>query len=331
MTAAFVLAQDVHLAHELGVGLDGTGLSQNLAALDVGLGNAAQQAARVITGLNVIQGLVEHLHGGDDGGALLVGQTNDLDGLAGLQLAALHTAGSHGAAAGDGEHVLNGHQEGHVGLTVGSGDIAVNSVHQLLDAGVLGGVGVGTLADQSVQGGALDDGDVVAGELVEAEGLTDLHLHQLQQLLVIDLIALVQEDDDGGHAHLTGQQDMLLGLGHGAVGGGDDQDGAVHLRSAGDHVLDIVGVARAVNVSVVTGIGLILHVGGVDGNAALALLGSLVDAGVVGVVSLALESQELGDGGGQSGLAVVNVADGADVDMGLASFKLLLGHWKNPP
>ena len=50
MTAAFVLAQDVHLAHELGVGLDGTGLSQNLAALDVGLGNAAQQAARVITG-----------------------------------------------------------------------------------------------------------------------------------------------------------------------------------------------------------------------------------------------------------------------------------------
>jgi hypothetical protein len=28
---------------------------------------------------------------------------------------------------------------------------------------------------------------------------------------------------------------------------------------------------------------------------------------------------------------VVNVADGADVDMGLASFKLLLGHWKNPP
>ena len=113
------------------------------------------------------------------------------------------------------------------------------------------------------------------------------------------------------------------GLSHGAVGGGDDQDGAVHLSSAGDHVLDIVGVARAVNVSIVTLVGLILHVGGVDGDAALALLGSLVDAGVVLVLSLALQSQILGDGGGQGGLAVVNVADGADVDMGLGALKLL--------
>ena len=116
---------------------------------------------------------------------------------------------------------------------------------------------------------------------------------------------------------------MLLGLSHGAVGGGDDQDGAVHLSSAGDHVLDIVGVARAVNVSIVTLVGLILHVGGVDGDAALALLGSLVDAGVVLILSLALQSQILGDGGGQGGLAVVNVADGADVDMGLGTLELL--------
>ncbi len=331
MTTAFVLAQDVHLAHELGVGLDGAGLSQNLTALDIGLGNAAQQAARIVAGLDVIQGLVEHFHGGNDGGALLVGQTNDLDSLAGLQLAALHTTGSHGAAAGNGEHVLNGHQEGHVGLAVGSGDIAVNSVHQLLDAGVLGSGSVGALADQGVQSGTLDDGDVVAGELVEAQSLADFHLHQLQQLLIVHLITLVQEHNDGGHAYLTGQQDVLLGLGHGAVSGSDDQDRAIHLGSTGNHVLDIVGVARAVNVSIVTGVRLILHVGGVDGDAALALLGSLVDAGVVGVVSLALESQELGDSGGQGGLAVVNVADRADVDMGLASLKLLLSHWEFPP
>mgnify|MGYP002508224523 CR=1 FL=1 len=30
VTAAFILAQDVHLAHKLGVGLDGAGLAQNL-------------------------------------------------------------------------------------------------------------------------------------------------------------------------------------------------------------------------------------------------------------------------------------------------------------
>ena len=117
---------------------------------------------------------------------------------------------------------------------------------------------------------------------------------------------------------------MLTGLGHGAVGGGDDQDRAVHLGSTGDHVLDIVGVARAVNVGIVTVVGLILHVSGVDGDAALSLLGGLVDAGVILELSLALQSQVLGDGSGQGGLAVVNVTDGADVDMGLGSFKLLL-------
>ena len=72
-----------------------------------------------------------------------------------------------------------------------------------------------------------------------------------------------------------------LGLSHGAVGGSDNQDGAVHLSSAGDHVLDIVGVARAVNVSIVTRLGLILDVSGVDGDTTLALLGSLIDAGVI--------------------------------------------------
>ena len=41
---------------------------------------------------------------------------------------------------------------------------------------------------------------------------------------------------------LAGQQDVLARLGHGAVGGADHQDGAVHLGGAGDHVLDVVGV-----------------------------------------------------------------------------------------
>src|SRR5699024_6607878 len=138
-------------------------------------------------------------------------------------------------------------------------------------------------------------------------------------------------DHDGGHAHLTGQQDVLTGLSHGAVGGGDDQDSTVHLSGAGDHVLDIVGVARAVDVGVVTLVGLILHMGGVDGDAALPLLGGLVDHVVGLVLSLAGEGQVLGDGSGQSGLAVVNVADGADVDVGLSSLKFLLGHLGNPP
>ena len=55
MTAALVLGQDVDLALELGVGMNGAGLGQNLAALDVGLGDAAQQGADVVAGLGVVQ------------------------------------------------------------------------------------------------------------------------------------------------------------------------------------------------------------------------------------------------------------------------------------
>ena len=328
MTATLVLGQNVHLTNELGVGMNGTGLGQNLTTLDLGLSHATQQSADVVASLSVVQKLVEHLDTGNGGLTLLVGQTNDLDLLVQVQHATLHTTGSNGTTAGDGEHVLDGHQEGHILLAVGGGDPLVNSVHQLLDAGILRSVGIGGLGDQGVQSGTTDDGGVIAGEAVEVQQLTDLHLHQLQQLLIVHLVALVQEHQHRGHVHLTGQQQVLTSLSHGAVGGSDDQDSAVHLGSTGDHVLDIVGVTRAVHVSIVTLGRLILDVGGVDGDTTLTLLGSLIDGRVVGVLSTALQRQVLGDGSGQSGLTMVDVTDGADVNMGLVSLKFLLGHLK---
>ena len=58
MTAAFFLGQDVNLAGELGQGLDGAGLSQNLATLDAGTLNTTQQSADVVASLSVVQQLV---------------------------------------------------------------------------------------------------------------------------------------------------------------------------------------------------------------------------------------------------------------------------------
>jgi hypothetical protein len=87
-----------------------------------------------------------------------------------------------------------------------------------------------------------------------------LELDEVEELGVVDEVDLVEEDDDVGHTDLAGQQDVLAGLGHGAVGGGHDQDRAVHLGGAGDHVLDEVGVARAVDVGVVALLGLVLGV-----------------------------------------------------------------------
>ena len=107
---------------------------------------------------------------------------------------------------------------------------------------------------------AADDRDLVAGELVLGQQLAQFHLDQVEQLRVVDRVDLVQEDDDVRHADLAGEQDVLAGLRHRAVVGGDDQDGAVHLGGAGDHVLDVVGVAGAVDVGVVPLGGLVLDV-----------------------------------------------------------------------
>ena len=80
---------------------------------------------------------------------------------------------------------------------------------------------------------------------------------------------------------------------------------------------------------VVTSLGLVLDVSGVDGDAAGALLGGLVDLVVGGVGSGVGVShvQDLGDGRGQGGLAVVDVADGANVDVGLGAVEYLLCHF----
>src|SRR6185436_4917347 len=83
---------------------------------------------------------------------------------------------------------------------------------------------------------------------------------------------------------------------------------------------------RAVDVGVVAGVGLVLDVGDRDGDPALALLGRDVDRIEGAVLGVALQREVLGDRRGQARLAVVDVADRADVHVRLAALELLLGH-----
>ena len=126
---------------------------------------------------------------------------------------------------------------------------------------------------------------------------------------------------------------MLAGLSHRAVGGGHNEDSAIHLGSAGDHVLHEVGVARAVDVSVVTLLGLVLDVGDVDGDTAGGLFRSGIDLVevVLRVDIRELLVQHLGDGGSQGSLTVVDVADGTDVNVRLSTLVLFLCHYFCPP
>ena len=165
------------------------------------------------------------------------------------------------------------------------------------------------------------------GELVLRQKLAHFHLHQVNQLFVLNRVALVQKHHDAGNAHLAGQQHVLLGLRHRAVGRRDHQNRPVHLRRAGDHVLDVVGVAGAVDVRIVTVRRLVLHVRRGNRDAALPLFRRVVDRIertklVLRVVLL----QYLGDRRRQRRLAVIDVPDRPHVHVRLRTIKFFLRH-----
>ena len=76
---------------------------------------------------------VEHADSGDDGLLGLLAAAQDLDLIALLDDALLDTACAHGSSARDGEHVLDGQQEGLVRLALRGGDVIVHGLHELKD------------------------------------------------------------------------------------------------------------------------------------------------------------------------------------------------------
>ena len=236
--------------------------------------------------------------------------------------ALLDLAGDDGAAAGDGEHVLDRHEVRLVEVPHRLGHVGVDGVHQLDD--LLDGTRV---AVEGLERAHADHGHVVARELVLREQLPHLELDEVEELLVVDGVDLVEGDHDRRHAHLAGEQHVLARLGHRAVGGGHDEDRPVDLGRAGDHVLDVVGVAGHVDVRVVPVRGLVLHVGDVDRDPTLLLLRRLVDLVEARVRRRRiLVVEDLGDGGSQRRLAVVDVTHRPDIEVRLGPLELRLAH-----
>ena len=164
---------------------------------------------------------------------------------------------------------------------------------------------------RALQGGTVDDRGVVAREVVLGEELTEFHFDEFEEFGVVDHVALVHVHDDVRHTDLTGEQDVLAGLRHRAVSGGTDEDGAVHLGGTGNHVLDVVGVARAVNVGVVTVGGFVFDVGGVDGDAAGLFFRRRINLIILLGRATKLGRQHRRDRSRQRGLAMVNVSNRA--------------------
>lgn len=301
VTTTLILGQDVKGDHELGVSLDGAGLDNDHTTLDVLPADGTQQKTRVVTRTRLVASLLERLNVGDLGLDDLVTLADKLDLGVLLQDTTLNTARGNGTTTGDGEDILDGHQEGLVKVTLGRGDPLVNGLEQLVNLLLSN---LGATAVQGAQGGAQDDGGIVTLEAVGGEQLAHLHLDEFQHFGVLQGVDLVDEDDNLLDTDLTGQQQVLTGLGHLAVGGSDDNNSTIHVGGTRDHVLDVIGVTRTVDVGVVAVVGRVLDVGGGDGDTSLALLGGLVDRAIVEEICVALLGLSLCDGGGKRSLLV---------------------------
>ena len=181
VTAALVLGQNVYLSGKLVVALNRAGLAQTLSSLDLSSLNTTQKCADVVAGLSLIKKLTEHLDTGNNGLAYILMDTDDLNLIVQMQSTALYSTGSNRTTAGNGEHVLNRHKEGLVSLTYGIRNPLVNSIHELKDlvAPLAGGI------LKSLQSGTLDNGSVIARELVLVQQVSDLHLNQLKKLGIV--------------------------------------------------------------------------------------------------------------------------------------------------
>src|SRR6056297_2093864 len=317
VTPALFLRQDVGLGLELLVRLHAPGLAEHLAPLHALAVDPPQERADVVARLAPVEKLAEHLH--TRAGRLLgVADANDLDLVAHVDHAALDAARHHRAPAGNREHVLDRHQERLVDRALGRRDPLVDRRHQLADL-VLADLGVAPLHRRECR--ARDDRDVVAGVFVARQKLAHLHLDELEKLLVVDLVDLVEKHNHRRNADLAAEKNVLAGLRHRPVRGVDDEDRPVHLRRAGDHVLHVVGVARAIDVGVVPVVGLVFHMRRRDRDPPRLLLGRTVD------LVIRLEVAEiLRDRSRQRRLPVVDVTDRADVHVRLVSLEFLLRH-----
>ncbi|GBE59558.1 ISxac3 transposase, putative [Babesia ovata] len=299
-------SEHVKVGIEFTVAFVRAGLDEHEPSLHLVTFHTLQQHADLVSCDSFAEALAEHFEAHADGLFARLGSSANLDGVATPDLTLLHTAGHDRALTGDGQNIA---------LALWGQEVGVARLQELLyglDV-CLGG------AVQRLHCASLDDRSSVSIVSVLTEELPDLQLDQLQELRVFQHVELVQEHNKSWHSDLFGEQHVLFGLGHWPIYAGDDQDGAVHLCCARNHVLHVVCVAGAVHVPVVPVLGFVFYMRRVNGDSSLPLLWRAVYGFVRGVFSMAIHGAYLGKGGRERGFTVIDMSDGTNVEVFLVS------------
>ena len=327
MTATFFFAQNVHFGLKLSVRLDGVNCSKNLTSLNIFLLQPTQKNTNVVPGNPLIQSLLEHLNAGNSR-FLSVTKTNNLNLLTDLHNTRLNSTSRNSTATFNREHIFNSHHKRLVSGALWLRNIAIQCLHQIGNA----------LAELIISGIikctasiATNERNVVSREAVLREKFADFHFNKIQQLLVVNKIALVQKHNESRHVYLTSQQDVLASLRHRAIGCRNHKNGTVHLSSTGNHVLDVVSVTRAIDVSVVPIWRFVLNMARRNGHS----LGSVTNRTTLSNIRISLNRRETLSSLNRKDcrcccrLAVVDVTDGSHVNVRLRSLKRTLCHYPN--
>ena len=102
---------------------------------------------------------------------------------------------------------------------------------------------------------------------------------------------------------------MFSGHRHRSISGGYHEYTGIHLGCTSDHILDVVDMAWAIHMGVMTIISLIFKSSSIDGDTSSFFLGCLIDRSVFQIFSLLLRRQIFCNGGCQGRLTVIDVTD----------------------
>ena len=280
VTSAFFLGKDVNLTLKLSVRSYAAWLTKNLTTKNLFALNTTEQATNVVASLCFVKQFAEHLNTGANS---LSGffDTNDFKFVVNMKNTALNTTSCNSTTTSNGHSILNSHQEWLVNITFWSRNEVINCFHELPDL-----ILPFFFALKSFKSRTADDWSVISWEVVARKKLTNFHFDELEELFVVNHVALVKEYNDVRNTNLTSQEDVLTSLSHRTISSCDYENSAVHLSSTSNHVLYVVSVTWAVNVCVVTSVSFVLDVSDRNGNTTFTLFRSLIDVFKCGEVCI---------------------------------------------
>ena len=120
---------------------------------------------------------------------------------------------------------------------------------------------------------------------------------------------------------------MFTSLRHRTICSTNHKNGSIHLCSTSNHILDIVGVPRTVNVSIVTIFSLILNMRCLDSNPSFSFLRCIINSIKRTHFRHSQSTLGLRNCCSQRCFSMINVTNSTNITVRLISFKFAFSHF----